>query len=287
MHYLNEYSTFKSTKELNTAVYEHIRTNTNELNETARETLKTISRYAVKYAGAAHLKVSTLAELIGKSEKTVRRTLAKLCELGIIEKIATTRKINGGYGANIIVILPVSDSSEGTRYATRDQDRYSSNDCSVTYSDQSTMTSRESSEKPTNSNDEVTKFISEPSDFNKRNKSTKELDTATPVPASALRSALPHAVYNAMAPFCNADEIYRYYGLLLQAKRRICPDTLIEHDPQPYVEAFNAVMFKVKHRKVRNIERYMYVAFERAASEVSRRLSREEDSVLHYDWISA
>ncbi|MDA1477488.1 helix-turn-helix domain-containing protein [Bacillus changyiensis] len=96
MHYLAEHQTFDSTAKLNAAVYEHIKRNTYELNDTDRLTLKTIARYAVKIAGAAHLKADTLANLIGKSVKTARRVVNKLAFLSIIKKIATTRKINGG-----------------------------------------------------------------------------------------------------------------------------------------------------------------------------------------------
>ncbi|MDI3412503.1 helix-turn-helix domain-containing protein [Bacillus sonorensis] len=64
-----------------------------------------MARYAVKFAGAAHLKAETLADLIGKSVKTARRVVNKLASLSIVQKVATTRKINGGKGANIIVIL--------------------------------------------------------------------------------------------------------------------------------------------------------------------------------------
>lgn len=262
MHYLNEYSTFDNTEELNKAVYLHIRNNTHVLNETDRTALKMIARYAVKYAGAAHLKADTIANLIGKSEKTARRVVDKLCRLEIVEKIATTRKVNGGKGANIIVILP--------------------------YNVQSITSSRGVDESPTDSKTQLRKNEIEPSDSIKRTKSTY-LDTPS-VPASALRSALPPAIYNAMSPFFNAEDLYRYYGLLLQAKRKICPDTLIEHDSEPYVEAFNAVILKVKQGAVRNIERYMYVAFEKAAAEVSRRAVTEENprrKLLDYDWLSA
>lgn len=130
MHYLADHQTFDSTAELNTAVYEHIKTQYIRIkrNGPDRLTLKTIARYAVKFAGAAHLKAETLADLIGKSIKTARRAVNKLASLSIIQKVATTRKINGGHGANIIVILPV---------------------------DQSTMTTRGDAEKPTEPTDEA------------------------------------------------------------------------------------------------------------------------------------
>lgn len=274
-HYLYEYKTFDSTAELNNAVYLHIRDNTYQLNETDRTTIKMVARYAVKFAGAAHLKAETIANLIGKSVKTARRTINKLVELGIVEKVATTRKVNGGKGANIITILPVPSLKEMNVISPDDQARYSPND-------QSTVTNRRVDETATDNKAETRKSGKEPSDSIKQ-LSTTYLDT-NPLPSNALRSALPSAVYSAMSPFFNADEIYKYYGLLLKAKRKTCPNTLIEHDPEPYIEAINAVLFKHKQGIVRNLESYLYVAFEKAAATVARR-NTEEDGILSYNWL--
>ncbi|MFJ8246204.1 helix-turn-helix domain-containing protein [Peribacillus asahii] len=102
MHYLSQYQTFENKQQLNESIYQHIKRNSYELNDTDRATLKAIARYAVKFAGVAHLKAVTIAELIGKSEKTARRVITKLVGLGILRKVPTTRKVNGGKGANII-----------------------------------------------------------------------------------------------------------------------------------------------------------------------------------------
>lgn len=119
VRYLAEHQTFDSTAELNASVYEHIKRNTYELNDTDRLALKTIARYAVKVAGAAHFKADTLAQLIEKSVKAARRVVNKPASLWIIQKIATTRKINGGHGANVIVILPIDQSAAGGQEANR------------------------------------------------------------------------------------------------------------------------------------------------------------------------
>jgi len=115
MHYLSEYQTFENKQQLNESIYQHIKRNSYELNETDCATLKAIARYAVKFAGVAHLKAATIAELIGKSEKTARRVIAKLSGLGILRKVPTTRKVKGGKGANIIQILPFVQSSVSNR----------------------------------------------------------------------------------------------------------------------------------------------------------------------------
>ncbi|MEC1426612.1 helix-turn-helix domain-containing protein [Bacillus sonorensis] len=243
MHYLAEHQTFDSTAELNASVYEHIKRNTYELNDTDRLALKTIARYAVKFTGAAHLKADTLANLIGKSVKTARRVVNKLASLSIIQKIATTRKINGGHGANIIVILPI---------------------------DQSTMTTREDVEKPTETTDEASKTTNEPSHSINLSKN-HVIDT---VPAVGLKNALPSEVYSAMARYFEADEIYKYYGILLRAKASVDPTILLEEHSHPFVEAWHAAILKRKQRKIRRFDDYLYASFRQATWTVKARENR-------------
>ena len=248
MHYLAEHQTFDSTADLNSAVYEHIKRNTYDLNDTDRQALKKIARYAVKFSGAAHLKAETLAELIGKSVKTARRALNKLATLGIVKKIATTRKINGGKGANIIVILPVDD--------------------------QSTMSNRGQAEKPTETTAEAPKTENEPSDSIKRSKNQNNvLDTAT-VPAEALKGALPDEIFNAMSRYFDADKIYKYYGILLRAKASVDRTIRLEEHAAPFVEAWHATIMKAKSHEIKRFDDYLYAGFRKAAWTVKARLNR-------------
>ncbi|ASB64838.1 helix-turn-helix domain-containing protein [Bacillus velezensis] len=248
MHYLAEHQTFDSTADLNSAVYEHIKRNTYDLNDTDRQALKKIARYAVKFSGAAHLKAETLAELIGKSVKTARRALNKLATLGIVKKIATTRKINGGKGANIIVILPVDD--------------------------QSTMSNRVQAEKPTETTTEAPKTENEPSDSIKRSKNQNNvLDTAT-VPAEALKGALPDEIFTAMSRYFGAEDIYKYYGILLRAKASVDRTIRLEEHAAPFVEAWHATIMKAKSHEIRRFDDYLYAGFRKAAWTVKARLNR-------------
>lgn len=251
MHYLAEHQTFDSTAQLNEAVYEHIKRNTYELNDTDRQALKMIARYAVKFSGAAHLKAETLAGLIEKSVKTARRALNKLAGLGIVKKVATTRKINGGKGANIIVILPVGGAD-----------------------DQSTMSNRGQAEKPTEPTVDTPKTKNEPSDLIKRSKNQNNvLDTAT-VPAEALKGALPNEIYNAMARYFDAEKIYKYYGILLRAKASVDRTIRLEEHAEPFVEAWHATIMKAKSHEIKRFDDYLYAGFRKAAWTVKARLNR-------------
>src|SRR5690606_11052008 len=98
---------FRSLK----AVEIHIRTN--HLNESAVRVLRFISGRAKAVAGAAWLKVRTIAEaeIVGVSERTVRRALKRLSDAGIITIHRQMREKMGGCGASIYVINPVDVSA--------------------------------------------------------------------------------------------------------------------------------------------------------------------------------
>lgn len=245
MHYLTEHSTFENTQQLNAAIYEHIRNHTHELNETDRLTLKLVARYCVKYAGACHLKAATIANLIDRSEKTARRVIAKLETLGIVEKVATLRKVNGGKGANILRILSPKNNN-----------------------DQSSMSTRQVAENPTESSDEQAKVEKEPSNSINLSKSTLQ---ETQIPSNALRQSLPTEIYDAMARYWKAGDIYKYYGILLRAKRSINRDVTIEDNPAPFVDALHNAVLKLKLGKLRKLENYLYAAWQSATALVMRR----------------
>lgn len=270
MHYLTEYQTFNSTRDLNTAIYEHIKRNSYDLNETDRVMLKTIARYAVKFAGAAHLKAATLATLVGKSEKTVRRVIAKLAELSIVKKVATLRKVNGGKGANIIQILPAGNSA----------DSFLAND------DQSPTSTRQEASKPTDSKRESTRNENEPSNLIKRKIKENNTLLETPTPANALKNSLPKEIYDALSPYFNADGIYKYYGILLRAKRSINLDIVIEDNTEPFVVAFRNAVLKHKRGLLRNFDNYLYRAWQGATALASRQLySRENETKQAQHWL--
>lgn len=261
MHYLSQYQTFNSKEELNAAIYAHIKRNSYDLNETDRKALKMIARYAVKFAGAAHLKAATIAELIGKSEKTARRVINKLESLGIVRKVPTIRKINGGKGANILQILPVEDAN-----------------------DQSTLSSRQVAETRDDKRGKTTKNENEPSNYIKRNLNNTSLDT--PVPSNALKDSLPKEVYDAMSPYFNAEELYKYYGILLRAKRSVSNNVLIEDNPQPFVTTFLNAVLKLKQGKIRNLANYLYRGWQNATIAVVRRRTFATSDIF-YDWLAA
>ena len=257
MNYLSEYAMFGSVKEMDEAINLHIRRNQYELNETDRDVLMTLSRYAVKYKGVAHLKVATIADIIGKSTITVRRSLNKLVKLNIIEKKTFMRAKSGGNGANIYIILPF---------------------------DRAEMIDRKEGEKPTQTsvkdNDNQAETISLISD-----KNNTSLETAKPnKPAKpsedeiikrGLKNAIPKPIYDALEPFFNGKDLYNTYGILLRAKAKISRFITLETYHERYIDAFYNVIRLYKAGKIRNLSGYLYVTWQRLTAEISRQIKAE------------
>lgn len=101
---LNQYINFTSKEEMNEHLTKFRQQYCYELNETDKDLLLHISRYACRYLGVSYLKVATMSKAIKKSERTVKRSLKKLESLGIIKRYRNFRRVLGGFGASIIQI---------------------------------------------------------------------------------------------------------------------------------------------------------------------------------------
>lgn len=105
---LEPYQSFESVDEMLETVNQHIRNHT--LTKSAIKVLRFIAGRSKMVPGAAWLKVETIAKskLVSVSERTVQRAIRKLEQLGILEVHTQMRETLGGQGANVYVILPVS-----------------------------------------------------------------------------------------------------------------------------------------------------------------------------------
>lgn len=107
---MKPYSEFRSKEEFNTYQKEVLKYYRFELNKTDATIIHFLGKYAVnekqKTVGVACPLMETIATNVGKSIRTVRRSIAKLEELGIIKRVATKeRHKRGGYSANLYVFL--------------------------------------------------------------------------------------------------------------------------------------------------------------------------------------
>ena len=151
---LNLYVQFKNKKDMDEEVSKFRQTIGYELNKTDNRVLSYMQQYAVRYTGVFYQRVKTIAAKLGISESTVKRALRKLSLLGIVKRIPTIRKKEGGKGATIFQFqkftLPKNDPSQ--------------------------MTHCGGGEKPTESKDEAAKNENKPF-ISSKQKSLKNINT--------------------------------------------------------------------------------------------------------------
>lgn len=252
--YLTDYKTFKTKIELNEAVDGHL--TYQDLNKTERDVLIMLSQYSVKYYGVSHLKAKTIANHIGKSERTVRRATKKLEQLGIICKLKTFRKITGGKGANIMQILPFNKED-----FLNDMSELSC--CKEQFevvSEPIVTTSKASSVE----NEPIT---------TKANNLSNTDDTATDKLKENLLKNIPSAISDTLAVFFDdAKEIYEIYGTILKAKSAAPFDSIkIEDHAEEYELTLINVIRKYKQGTVRNLNAYLYKAMRTLSKSLSMR----------------
>ncbi|QPQ30958.1 helix-turn-helix domain-containing protein [Lysinibacillus sp. JNUCC 51] len=112
--YLATYKTFESIEDMDKSLEDHMAVHYYDLTESERAIVFKLASHSLEYPGVCHLKASTIAASLEIRTKTVYRSVKKLVELGIIEKIQST-KLNGIKGANIYRILPYVPSSVSQR----------------------------------------------------------------------------------------------------------------------------------------------------------------------------
>uniref|UniRef100_UPI000A5BA2C8 helix-turn-helix domain-containing protein n=1 Tax=Lysinibacillus sphaericus TaxID=1421 RepID=UPI000A5BA2C8 len=112
--YLAQYITFDSVANMDKSVEDHIAVHYYDLTESERAIIYKLASHSLEHTGVCHLKASTIAAALEISTKTVYRSMKKLVELGIIEKVPGT-KLNGIKGASIYRILPYVPSSVSQR----------------------------------------------------------------------------------------------------------------------------------------------------------------------------
>lgn len=100
-------STFNTIEELNETVRAHKEACADVLNKTQIAVLDLLHRYSAKYKGVSFLAKNKIAELIGKSRRTVIRACQALEQSGIIRQYEMKRKSDMQQTSNAIVIMPV------------------------------------------------------------------------------------------------------------------------------------------------------------------------------------
>ncbi|MFP7226174.1 helix-turn-helix domain-containing protein [Priestia filamentosa] len=103
-------STFENIDQLNQTVRAHKEMFNSELNKTQIAVLDLLHRYSAKYKGVSFLTKNKLADLLGKSRRTIIYVCNRLEEIGIIRQYAMKRRSDMQQTSNAIVIQPAKPS---------------------------------------------------------------------------------------------------------------------------------------------------------------------------------
>jgi hypothetical protein len=100
-------ATFESIEQLNETVREYKCQFKETLTNTELALLDILHRYSAKYKGVSFMCKNKIAELIGKSRRTVIRLCQRLEALGIIRQVPMKRASDMNQTSNAIIIQPV------------------------------------------------------------------------------------------------------------------------------------------------------------------------------------
>ncbi|MET3683663.1 DNA-binding Lrp family transcriptional regulator [Alkalibacillus flavidus] len=253
-------STFATLDGLNKAVRTHRANLADDLTPTQRDVLDVLARHSCTYKGVSFLRKNKLAELVGKSRRTVIYACNRLAELGVIEQHELRRpRGDRRQTVNAVVIQPA---------VQRDNDRHKAD------------------EKPAEKGDCTPELHTEetPQKTIKLPNHNIEDTGADSAPATALAHAIPAPVFNALKPFFNANELYEVYGVLLRAKAQINREIMLEDHGERYAQVFQNIIRKFKRGKVRNLTGMLFVSWRELTAEIDREIAKIGE--VYYDWVN-
>lgn len=102
---LDPYTVFKSKKEMNYAVADHLKNNAAFLRDNSKEILNYIAKVASHHNGACGVLYKTIADRLGVTKRTVERCMSELKEYNVVEVVKQYSK-RGGRMSSVIRILP-------------------------------------------------------------------------------------------------------------------------------------------------------------------------------------
>ncbi|MGF9859864.1 helix-turn-helix domain-containing protein [Priestia endophytica] len=105
-------SSFENIDQLNEAVRAHKEMFNSELNKSQIAVLDLLHRYSAKYKGVSFLTKNKIADLLGKSRRTIIYVCNHLEELGIIHQYAMKRSSDMQQTSNAIVIQPSKSTNQ-------------------------------------------------------------------------------------------------------------------------------------------------------------------------------
>jgi len=253
MQSLREYEVFETVSEFNEYI-NNVLTQF-DLKKTDRELVWLLSGHSVKVLGVCWLKVQTMADMLGKSYKTIQRSLKRLKEMGIIERIEQFRPVQGGHSSFLTVFRPT------------------------------VLTEREEAPEPAPESTQDDSGSSETFSF-KSIKSLNNKDVREPVlDYSFLRNShIPEEFIHAVKPFFDsAKEIYQLWGKVLATSRRYAPDVI--DITEIAIDAFKQTVFAYKMGKIRKTFKGYFWGTLSGIFSVEQRRKVAPKGIFSWNWL--
>ncbi|MEQ6356530.1 helix-turn-helix domain-containing protein [Lysinibacillus sp. M3] len=219
---------FRSKEEMNKAVKAHKRLNKEQLTKSTYAVLDFISQWSCKYVGVSYLCQKRIAESLEISYKTVQRAISKLVELNVVKKFKTKRATGDKrQSSNIIVIQPAKENV---------QPKCPPEDTLIN-----------------------TQNINKTNDTEKEGLSLKEADKESLIKKGLVKK-LPETLQRVLAPFFDADEIYKLAGTIYKAKSKIDKAIQIEDYSNEYYQCILSVINAYKRGKADSLHGLLFHA---------------------------
>ncbi|WP_077624958.1 helix-turn-helix domain-containing protein [Sediminibacillus massiliensis] len=264
---LHEYQTFSTKAEMDSTIYSYINhLRSIEAPESTIEVLRFFGRSSLRVLGVSFAKYQTIADCIGVSKRTVIRAVNRLEEAGMIERIATVKKWRRS--VNVIQILP-SMSIQGV---TSTEQPEGNEDKSL---------NEESKKEPS--------LLNHNYNYGKQRRKNKEPEQERSADnPEALRQSIPKAIYDKLAPFFDANGLYKTYGILLRAKASVDKYITLEDHAEDFTDVFLNAIRKAKRGIVGNLDGYLYASWTEVCRVIKRREAFEAgENLLAYNWLNS
>ncbi|MCA0969240.1 helix-turn-helix domain-containing protein [Halobacillus litoralis] len=264
---IQAYQSFQSVKEMDLHVRSYLKKHKAKLSEGNIAVLTSVWRHSVKFPGVSFAKVDTIMKNTGVSRSTVIRTINRLVETRLLQRLKTC-KPNGKQGANLLIILPQDDLLSLVDDTPVD-----------TLPDTPTK-----STQPTSIN--AGSLNSEPETKHKPRVNEDHSKTVS-MDASYLPSFIPSSFANLAHSFFPLQEVERVWRTIVTAYRKVNLTQPLEAYLPQIQETFKQAIYVFKNGKVKaSFPSYLYggmiVAFKKC---VHQEVLEDEDTV-YYDWLN-
>ncbi|WP_407268890.1 helix-turn-helix domain-containing protein [Radiobacillus sp. PE A8.2] len=261
-------SKFENTEHLNNSIRGFLYKYKHELNQSVIDVYRTIANFAVKLSGVAFLKQQTIAEIIGKSIATIKRSLKVLKDLKAIEIHRTKRekgRIKGGFGHNVFVICDLSDELSG---------------------ELSKMNHREEAETPCHQTQKQQNYAKESSHSESNHlKEFKKRKTNLNYDKEFLSSNLPRQFVDTVSSFHDNQTVFNLWNRLCLATKKHADSSLILSHIDMFIKTYKECIWKFKTNRIQgDFIGYVYGAWVNTCKNII--LEQNSRIGLYYDWLA-